>query len=74
MMTITTAKNQARMIAQAINGRSSSLQTLGNIGTDPHPERLLAVAVAHAGNAIEALIKVVDDLETEVAYLRSRVR
>ena len=62
------------MIVAAINGSSSALQTLGNVGTDPHPERLLAVAVAHAGNAIEALIKVVESLESEVDDLRSRVR
>lgn len=58
-----TAKAQARGISAAINGHSSSMQTLGNIGSDPHPEQMLAVGLAHAQNAIAALIEAVERLE-----------
>ena len=67
---LNTAKSQAQRISAAIKGDSSALQILGNIGSDPHPERLLAVGLAHAHNSIDALIKAVGDLETEVARLR----
>lgn len=63
------AKSQSRAISAAINGDSGALQTLGNIGRDPHPERLLAVGLAHAQNAIAALIETVEGLEAEVRRL-----
>ncbi|MFG6445597.1 hypothetical protein ACFXQA_10035 [Microbacterium sp. P07] len=73
MASIQTAKTQASGIAGAIKGNSSAMQTLGNIGRDPHPERLLAVGLAHAGNAITELIALVDELQDEVdALKRSR--
>jgi len=67
---LNTAKSQANRISAAIAGDSGAVQILGNIGSDPHPERLLAVGLAHAHNSINALIKAVEDLETEVARLR----
>lgn len=71
---INTAKTQASGIAGAIKGHSSAVQTLGNIGTDPHPERLLAVGLAHAGNSIQALIKAVEALESDVVALRAELQ
>jgi hypothetical protein len=65
------AKAQSMRISAAINGSSSALQTLGSMGSDPHPERLLAVGLAHAQNSIGALIKAVESLEAEVAHLRA---
>ncbi|WP_341957488.1 hypothetical protein [Microbacterium sp. LWH13-1.2] len=73
-MSIASAKSQVSGVAGAIKGNSSAMTTLGNIGSDPHPEKMLAVGLAHAGNAIEELIKVVEKLEREVAELRTRVR
>jgi len=67
---LSTARAQAGGISAAINGSSSAVQTLGNIGSDPHPERLLAVGLAHSQNAIVALIKAVEDLEAQVARLK----
>ncbi|MGV2901318.1 hypothetical protein ACNPM4_06530 [Microbacterium sp. AGC62] len=72
-MSIRNAKSQVSGIAGAITGHSSAMMTLGNIGTDPHPERMLAVGLAHAGDAIETLIKLVENLEREVDELRSRL-
>jgi len=68
---ISTAKSQTQGIGAAINGNSSAVQTLGNIGTDPHPERLLAVGLAHAMNALGALVKEVESLRSEVDTLRA---
>ncbi|MDQ1217992.1 hypothetical protein [Microbacterium arborescens] len=72
MGSISTAKYQARSIGEAINGSSSYVQTLGTMGSDPHPERLLAVGLAHAQNAIAELISLVDDLQDEVEKLKRR--
>jgi len=58
------------MIGQAINGHSSGVQTLGNMGRDPHLERLLAVGLAHAQNTISALIGVAEELEDEIEDLK----
>jgi len=69
---IEAAKAQAKGIGAAINGNSSAVQTLGNMGGDPHPERLLAVGLAHSQNAIAALIKAVEELESEIARLKRR--
>lgn len=74
MASLITAKSQAQSIAGAIKGHSSAMQTLGNIGTDPHPEKMLAVGLAHAQNAIAELIEIVERLQTEVDQLRSRSR
>ena len=71
---VSTAKGQAHGIGAAINGSSSAVQTLGSMGSDPHPERLLAVGLAHSQNAIAALIKAVEELENEVAQLKSERR
>lgn len=70
MASISTAKSQARGIVNAINGDSSAVQTLGSMGRDPHPERLLAVGLAHAQNAISELIKLVEELEDEIDTLK----
>lgn len=74
MGNIATAKSQAQAIRAAINGNSSAVQTLGSMGHDPHPERLLAVGLAHAQNAIAELISIVGELQHEVDSLRRRVR
>lgn len=63
------AKNQLSMIAASINGSSSAMQTLGNIGADPHPERMLAVGLAHAQNAIALLVEAVEELERKTNRL-----
>lgn len=68
------AKKQAMGISAAINGSSSAVQTLGSMGSDSHPERLLAVGLAHAQNSIAALIKAVEELEDEVARLKAAKR
>ncbi|WP_295839802.1 hypothetical protein [uncultured Microbacterium sp.] len=70
MATIRAARTQASGISGAITGNSSAMQTLGNIGTDPHPERMLAVGLAHAGNAIVELIDLVEKLQREVDDLK----
>jgi len=67
------AKAQAQGIVAAISGSSSAVQTLGSMGRDPHPERLLAVGLAHAHNSIDLLIDYVEGLEREVRQLRSTV-
>lgn len=72
MTNIATAKDQTALIAAAINGDSNMLQTLGNIGTDPHPERLLAVGLAHAINALGALTSEVEALRRRVSDLETR--
>ena len=74
MANIGTAKEQTRGINAAINGNSSAVRTLGNMGTDPHPERLLAVGLAHAQNAIAELISLVEELQSEVEDLKRRTR
>lgn len=74
MASLSTARTQASGISGAINGHSSAMRTLGNIGSDPHPERMLAVGLAHAGNAISELIKLVDELQDEVDDLKRRLR
>lgn len=74
MGSIDGAKSQARAIGAAINGDSSAMQTLGNIARDPHPERLLAVGLAHAQNAIGELLDVVERLQGEVDRLKSQAR
>lgn len=68
------AKSQTRSIAGAINGNSAAVQTLGSIGSDPHPERLLAVALAHSENALAFLIEEVEALRTEVEVLENSRR
>ncbi|WP_350347244.1 hypothetical protein ABIQ69_11445 [Agromyces sp. G08B096] len=70
---LTAAKSQAKMIGNALNGSSSALQVLGNIGHDPKPEVLLAVAAAHAQNSLAALISEVEQLRSEVTRLRAEV-
>lgn len=70
MASIRTARGQASGISGAIKGSSSAMQTLGNIGNDPHPERMLAVGLAHAGNAIDELIDLVAELQDEVERLK----
>lgn len=70
MASIDTARSQARGIGAAINGSSSAVQTLGSMGHDPHPERLLAVGLAHAQNAIAELINLVGELEDDIADLK----
>lgn len=72
MASISTAQSQARAIGAAINGDSSAVQTLGNIGRDPHPERLLAVGLAHAQNAIAELVELVEALQREVDALKRK--
>jgi hypothetical protein len=70
---ITNAKNHARMLgSEGLSGYSGRLRDIGNIATDPQPNKLLAVGVAHAGEAILALIAEVEDLRKEVARLRGR--
>lgn len=70
MAHLNTARDQVKSIGSAINGHSSAVQTLGNIGHDPHPERLLAVGLAHAQNAIAELIEIVDELQDEIDLLK----
>ncbi len=67
------AETQARGIGAAINGDSSAVQILGSMGRDPHPERLLAVGLAHSMNTFGALIDATRELEATVASLRSEV-
>ena len=74
MASISTAKSQALSIGAAINGNSSAVQTLGSMGRDPHPERLLAVGLAHAQNAISELIKLAEELEDEIDALKRNGR
>ncbi|WP_308493693.1 hypothetical protein [Microbacterium terrisoli] len=74
MASINTAKSQARSIGAAINGQSSAMQTLGNVGRDPHPERLLAVGLAHAQNALGELIKLIEEQQEEIDQLRPALR
>lgn len=66
MSNLDTAKSQSRLIGAAINGDSSSLQVLGNVGQDPHPEVLLAVALAHTQNALAAVIAELEELRSQV--------
>lgn len=61
-------------IPAAITGSSSAMQTLGNIGSDPKPEVMLAVGLAHTHDAIAALIEEVTDLRREVDALKRRGR
>jgi hypothetical protein len=58
-----TAKSQARAIGAALNGSSSAMQQIGNIERDGNADRMLAVALAHAMNAIGSLITAVENLE-----------
>lgn len=55
---------------RASTGHSGGLQVLGKVDTAPQPNVLLAVAVAHAGDAINALIAEVEELCNELARLR----
>lgn len=66
------AKAQTRGISAAINGQSSAVQTLGNIGTDPHPERLLAVGLAHSANALSAVVAELGELRSEIEAMRRK--
>ncbi len=50
------------------------MQTLGNVGRDPHPERLLAVGLAHAQNALGELIKLIEEQQEEIDQLRPALR
>jgi len=67
------AAAQAQLISAAINGNSNSVQTLGSMGTDPQPEKLLAVGLAHTVNSIGLLIEAVKELQDEVHRLQVRL-
>jgi len=70
---IDTARSQALGIQAAINGDSSAVNILGSMGSDPHPERLLAVGLAHAQNAIGELIAIVERLQGEIDRMRGEL-
>ena len=72
MSNISNARAQARAIGAAIDGDSSAVQTLGSMGVDPNPERLLAVGLAHSMNALGAIIEELESLRSQVDELRSR--
>lgn len=74
MSNIETARSQTRLIAAAINGDSGAVQILGSMGHDAHPERLLAVGLAHAENALGSVIEELELLRSEVDSLRRRLR
>ena len=74
MDNIDRAKAQTQGIGAALNGNSSAVQTLGNVGSDPHPERLLAVGLAHAQNALAAVITELEELRSEVQAVRGKRR
>lgn len=74
MSHISTASAQTVKIGAAINGASSGMQVLGNIGNDPRPEVMLAVGLAHAQNALAAVIEELEALRAEVDALKSRRR
>lgn len=71
MSNIRAASGQTVKIGAAINGSSSAMQVLGNIGSDPRPEVMLAVGLAHAQNALAAVIDELEALRAEVDSLKS---
>ena len=74
MSNIRAASGQTVKIGAAINGNSSGMQVLGNVGTDPRPEVMLAVGLAHAQNALAAVIEELEALRAEVDALKSSRR
>lgn len=74
MASIQEAETQAGGIGAALNGSSSAMQRIGNVESDPNPERMLAVGLAHAMNAIGQLITLVNGLQAEVDLTQKRRR
>jgi len=68
MASIDVAKEQARSIQAALNGSSSAMQQIGNIESDPIPDRMLAVGLAHAMNAIGELIAIIEEMDKRGRY------
>lgn len=74
MASLQEAETQAGGIQAALNGSSSAMQLIGNVEHDPNPQRMLAVGLAHAMNAIGQLITLVEDLQDEVDRLKRKQR
>jgi hypothetical protein len=60
------AKSQLTSIGAALDGSSSAMQAIGNTERDDNPVRMLAVALAHAQNALAHLALAIEDLESKV--------
>ena len=74
MASIQEAETQAGGIQAALNGSSAAMRQIGNIESDSNPERMLAVGLAHAMNAIGQLITLVGGLQAEVDDLKRKQR
>ncbi|WP_163618217.1 hypothetical protein [Microbacterium sp. B35-30] len=74
MASIQEAETQAGGIQAALNGSSWAMQQIGNIESDSNPERMLAVGLGHAMNALGQLITLVDDLQAQIDDLKRKQR